>query len=73
MSGKIDKRAAAKTVTWRVAATITTVCVALVFTGSVEISIGIGTVEAILKMILYYLHERLWDRVNPTVQIPPPS
>lgn len=69
VSEKIDRRAAKKTVTWRVIATTTTIGVALLFTGSVEISLGIGIVETILKMIFYYLHEKSWDRVNPVTQI----
>jgi uncharacterized membrane protein len=67
MSQRIDRRAAAKTLTWRIIATTTTIAVALIFTGSVEISLGIGIVEAILKMIFYYLHERTWDRASPSL------
>ena len=69
VSERIDRRAAAKTLTWRIIATITTMAVALAFTGSVHISLGIGIVEASLKMILYYLHERSWDKVRPPTQI----
>ena len=43
---------------------IGTIIVALFLTGSIEISLGIGTVELVLKTILYYLHERAWDRVE---------
>lgn len=60
----IEKRALFKTATWRVLATIGTIIVALLFTRSIEISIGIGTVEVILKTILYYLHERVWDKAG---------
>ena len=59
-----ERRALAKTVTWRILAVIETIVVALIFTRSIEISLGIGTVEVILKTIMYYLHERAWDRVG---------
>ena len=60
----IERRALVKTVTWRFLATIGTIVIALLFTRSIELSIGIGTVEVILKTILYYLHERVWDRAG---------
>jgi uncharacterized membrane protein len=50
--------------TWRIFAVLGTIVVALIFTRSIEISLGIGTVEVILKTIMYYLHERAWDRVG---------
>jgi uncharacterized membrane protein len=61
---KIDRRSLAKTVTWRLVATSTTILVAFIFTGSVVISLEIGSVEMILKLVFYYLHERSWDRVG---------
>jgi uncharacterized membrane protein len=60
----IDWRAVAKALTWRGLATATTIGVAFVFTGSVEISLGIGTIEALLKLLFYYFHEKAWDRVG---------
>jgi len=59
-----DRRALAKTVTWRFVATTTTILVAFIFTGSLVISLEIGSVEMILKLFFYYLHERSWDRVK---------
>ena len=60
----IDRRALAKTITWRFVATGTTILVAFIFTGSLIISLEIGSVEMILKLFFYYLHERSWDRVK---------
>ncbi len=68
---RIDKRAAAKTLTWRALATATTISVAFVFTGSVEISFGIGVIEALLKMLFYYFHEKAWDRVSILSDVEP--
>jgi len=28
------------------------------------VSLGVGLVEVILKMIFYYLHERAWNKVS---------
>ena len=61
---RIDRRALAKTLTWRFFATATTILIAFIFTGSFVVSLGIGTLEVILKTILYYIHEKVWDRVG---------
>ncbi len=60
----IDWRAVSKALTWRVLATATTIGVAFAFTGSIEISLGIGTIEVILKLVFYYFHEKAWERVS---------
>ncbi len=60
----IDRRAFAKTLTWRLIATFTTIIVAFIFTGSLVISLEIGSVEVILKTIFYYLHEKTWEQAE---------
>ena len=54
---------AAKTVTWRIVATITTVIISYLVTGSLAIGATIGGIEAVTKMVLYYAHERAWARL----------
>ena len=54
------KRHVAKAVTWRVVATLTTVVIAWVVTGDWRVGIEVGSWEVVLKMVLYYLHERFW-------------
>ena len=61
---KIDRRSLAKTLTWRFIATTTTIFVAFILTGSLVISLEIGSLEVILKTIFYYLHEKGWERVD---------
>lgn len=58
------KRHIAKAVTWRVIATGTTFSLAWIITGSVEIGATIGGFEATSKMVLYYLHERVWYKLD---------
>lgn len=57
-----------KTVTWRVIASVTTFIIAfLIFREdqyAMEKASGIAVVETILKMILYYFHERIWFKQN---------
>jgi len=49
-----------KTVTWRIVGTIDTIILSWLITGNFTLGLKIGSVEVITKMILYYLHERVW-------------
>lgn len=54
------KRHALKTVTWRLVGTLDTFILSWIITGDVKIGGAIAGVEVITKMVLYYLHERVW-------------
>lgn len=54
------KRHIAKTITWRLVGTIDTIMLSWLITGDLSIGLAIGGVEVISKMILYFLHERVW-------------
>lgn len=58
------RRTLFKTVCWRVIASVTTMLIVFAFTGKVIISLGVGFVEAIMKLLLYYLHERIWGKIS---------
>ena len=49
-----------KALTYRISSTIFTILVALFVTGDYSISLKIGFFEFIGKLIIYYLHERIW-------------
>jgi len=49
-----------KALTYRISSTIFTILVAFFVTGDYSISIKIGFLEFIGKLIIYYLHERIW-------------
>jgi uncharacterized membrane protein len=48
--------------TWRIVATTTTVLIVGIGTGEWAVGVGVGAVEFPTKMLLYYLHERVWYR-----------
>jgi len=58
------KRHVMKTITWRLVGTIDTILIGWVISDNPLIGLKIGSVEIITKMILYYLHERVWYRTN---------
>ena len=53
-------RSILKSITWRVCATLTTFILVFVFTKKLDLAIIVGGLEAFLKIIIYFLHERLW-------------
>jgi len=57
-------RSALKTLSWRLLATVTTVVVIYVLTENGDLAITVGYMDAILKMGLYYFHERFWNRMR---------
>jgi uncharacterized membrane protein len=58
------QRSIIKSISWRFLASSTTIIVALIFTKEIVLSLKIGAVEAFLKIVIYYAHERLWNKVN---------
>lgn len=57
-------RSFVKTLSWRVTATVTTIIVALAITKRIDIAVQIGLIEALLKMLVYFIHERSWARIK---------
>ena len=58
------KRSFVKTLSWRALATTATILIVYIFTRELTTSLGIGIVEVLLKMALYYGHERIWAKVR---------
>ncbi|HEX7015113.1 MAG TPA: DUF2061 domain-containing protein [Cyclobacteriaceae bacterium] len=54
-------RSVTKGITWRMAATMDTIMLAYLVTGTVSLAVKIGLVEVMTKIALYYLHERMWN------------
>jgi len=51
-----------KTISWRIVGTIDTMIIAYVITGEMKMAASIGSIEVFTKIILYYFHERFWNR-----------
>ena len=64
---KSYKRHIAKTVTWRIVGTIDTILLSWAITGNPYTGLKIGFSEVITKMILYYVHERIWFNIKAGV------
>lgn len=57
-------RSAVKSLSWRTVGTLDTIMISFLITGSLTMAASIGSVEVITKMVLYYLHERAWNKVK---------
>ncbi|OHB67843.1 MAG: hypothetical protein A2Y77_10410 [Planctomycetes bacterium RBG_13_62_9] len=66
MSNQVEThvRSILKAVTWRVGGTIVTCVVAWLVTGSPGLAAKIGVVDTLIKIVAFYGHERLWNRLN---------
>lgn len=53
-----------KAISWRVVGTIDTMVISYILTGDIKVALGIGGIEVISKMVLYYLHERAWLKIT---------
>ncbi len=55
-------RSVVKTVSWRAIATITTSVIVWTLTHRFEFALLVGGLDTTIKLVLYFLHERAWDR-----------
>ena len=56
-------RSLAKAVSYRVLGSTVTALIVLLFSGSLKISLGVGALDMLSKIALYFLHERLWNYI----------
>lgn len=63
-------RSVAKTISWRVVASLTTAVIVLLLTGQFKIAVAVVGVEAVAKFVVFYLHERAWSAVTWGVKGP---
>lgn len=57
-------RSIVKSVSWRTIGTIDTIVISLFITGKIDLALAIGGIEVFTKMVLYYLHERTWNKIK---------
>ena len=63
-NGENIKRSLAKTISWRVIGTIDTILISWLITGTLTLAFSIGLIELVSKMLLYYYHERVWNKIK---------
>ena len=58
------RRSVIKGLSWRITGTLDTMLIAYLITGEFAMAFSIGGIELITKMVLYYLHERVWNKIK---------
>lgn len=64
MHTETSKRSFVKTITWRIIATLITWGVIYAYMDRVSESLAITLIAAFLSMTAYYIHERIWNKIN---------
>lgn len=64
MYKETNLRSIVKGISWRIVATATTIVIVYFFFGRLDLAIAAGMIETVLKIVLYWLHERLWFKIH---------
>lgn len=57
-------RSLVKGISWRVTGTVDTIIISWIVTRKLSLAFTIGFIEVFTKVLLYYFHERLWERIK---------
>jgi uncharacterized membrane protein len=57
------RRSIAKALSWRLLATLITSAIVYVITGKGDFAATIGLADTSIKLLVYFTHERLWNRI----------
>ncbi len=64
MYRETNTRSIVKGISWRVVATTTTIIIVYIFFGRLDLAIAAGMIETVLKVGLYWAHERAWFKIH---------
>jgi uncharacterized membrane protein len=65
-------RSLGKVVTWRILVTITNFIGGWLASGSWQVGLGVVSFALVVNSILYYFHERAWNRIDAGKQVVDP-
>ncbi len=57
-------RSIAKAVSYRLLGSAATVMIFYFMSGDAKMSLGAGGLDTVVKIGMYFLHERLWERIS---------
>lgn len=59
-----SKRSLAKTISWRITGSASTFLISYLILGDVSISGTIAAIQLTFNTVLYFIHERVWNRIG---------
>lgn len=57
-------RSVVKAISWRIVGSSAATIIALIVTGSIGMASAIGIIHMISNTILYFFHERVWNKIK---------
>jgi uncharacterized membrane protein len=64
LSSEKPLRSIAKALSWRIVGTLDTLVVSYLVTGKIVLAASIATVDFLTKLVLYFFHERIWNKIK---------
>jgi uncharacterized membrane protein len=58
------RRSIAKSISWRFFAAIITSSIAWALTGKLDFAAKIGALDTCIKLVVYFVHERVWNKIE---------
>jgi len=58
------KRSLLKAISWRFFASATTTIIVFIFFGRLDLAFAAGVTETVIKIGIYFIHERIWDKIK---------
>ncbi len=62
--GESGLRSLVKAYSYRMCGTATTMVISYIVTGKIIVSLTIGASEIVVKPVIYWCHERVWNKVK---------
>jgi uncharacterized membrane protein len=59
-----NNRSIAKTISWRLTGSFSTFMISYLILGNFTIAGSIAIIQIVANTLLYYLHERVWNKIN---------
>jgi uncharacterized membrane protein len=56
-------RSIAKTISWRVTGTASTLLISYLVLGNLQIAGAIASTQLVINTVLYFIHERVWNKI----------
>ncbi len=58
------RRSLVKAVSWRILATTITTGIVYALFGRLDLAVAAGVIESTSKIVMYFVHERIWERIG---------
>ena len=58
------RRSILKAISWRLTGTLDTFIISFLITGKIKFALYISGIEVFTKVSLYFVHERIWNKVR---------